>query len=196
LGDLVNPANVSDLNRNGATPFFYRGDDVEIQFAMGEAGQILTNRNNVATFTAQIFLSQNDMQNPQLAVATSTYNSALTEQEWANDTTPFFHATFVFPGATTGLNLNGAPAGNFWLRITMETTDSPPVSTTFIAGPIEVRDGPYSTLSPLPQQAVRLYAVNGQQVLQLLDPSTGLYHTVNIVNISGVLALQLSDQGY
>jgi hypothetical protein len=43
---------------------------------------------------------------------------------------------------------------------------------------------------------LRLWTVAGQIVLQLLDASTGLYHTLNILNDHGVLTLQLSDQGY
>jgi len=43
---------------------------------------------------------------------------------------------------------------------------------------------------------LRLWIVAGQTVLQLMDPSTGLYHTLSILNDNGVLTLQLSDQSY
>jgi hypothetical protein len=42
----------------------------------------------------------------------------------------------------------------------------------------------------------RMYAVGGDNVPQLLDTSTGLYHTVKLLNDDGVLTGQLSDQGY
>jgi hypothetical protein len=50
--------------------------------------------------------------------------------------------------------------------------------------------------TPPPLPALRLWLVAGQIVLQLLDTSTGLYHTLSIYNDNGVLTLQLSDQGY
>jgi hypothetical protein len=49
---------------------------------------------------------------------------------------------------------------------------------------------------PLPPPMLRLWIVAGQTVLQLMDASTGLYHTLSIYNDNGVLTLQLSDQGY
>ena len=39
--DLAAPANLLDLNR-GQPPFFYRGDDVEIDIGIGENGALLT----------------------------------------------------------------------------------------------------------------------------------------------------------
>ena len=42
----------------------------------------------------------------------------------------------------------------------------------------------------------RLLTIGTQIVPQLLDTTTGLYHTLAILNDGGVLTLQLSDQGY
>jgi hypothetical protein len=38
--------------------------------------------------------------------------------------------------------------------------------------------------------------VSGQLVFQILDPNTGLYHTLTTVSDDGVQTLQVSDQGY
>ena len=68
---------------------------------------------------------------------------------------------------------------------------------SFLDGPITVRDGPISTASAPPLAQFRLYTVSGQIVPQLLDTTTGLYHTLSILNQGGgELTLQLSDQGY
>jgi hypothetical protein len=50
--------------------------------------------------------------------------------------------------------------------------------------------------TPPPLPALRLWTIGGQIVLQILDASTGFYHTLSILNDGGVLTLQLSETGY
>jgi hypothetical protein len=200
--DLAAPANLLDLNR-GQPPSFYRGDDIEIDIGLGENGNLLTGlassgAGGIASVTCQLFASENDTNSPMMSctVAASAMNLALTQAEWTNDSTPFYHAAFLFPNAQTGISLGGAASVNYWLRITALTTDTPAKIITLLDGPITVRDGPVSTASAPPAAAFRFYPVAGQIVPQLLDTSTGLYHTLAILNDGGALTLQLSDQGY
>jgi hypothetical protein len=194
--DLASPGNLNDLNRNNQPPSFYRGDDIEIDIGLGENGSLLTSVSNVASVTGQLFAAENDTNAPMMSSTTSTINTGLTQTQWTNNTTPFYHAAFLFPNSQTAVGLNGQASVNYWLRITAQTTDSPPKTITLLNGPITVKDGPISTASVPPLAAFRFFTVAGQIVPQLLDTSTGLYHTLAILNDSGVLTLQLSDQGY
>jgi hypothetical protein len=196
--DLASPGNLNDLNRNSQPPSFYRGDDIEIDIGLGENGALLTSLSNVASVTAQIFAAENDTNPPMISatVLAASMNLGLTQAEWTNNTTPFFHAAFVIPNAQTAITLNGNSSVNYWLRITAQTTDSPAKQITLLDGPITVKDGPISTASAPPAAAFRLYTVAGQIAPQLLDATTGLYHTLAILNDGGALTLQLSDTGY
>ena len=195
--DLAAPANLLDLNR-GQPPCFYRGDDIEIDIGIGESGNLLASLSNVASVTAQVFAGENDTNPPMMSctVAAANMNLGLTPTEWTSDTAPGCHAAFIFPNNQTGISLNGQNSVNYWLRVTALTTDSPAKIITLLDGPITVRDGPISTVSPPAASGLRLYSVGGRIVPQLLDTSTGLYHTLAIFNDNGVLTLQLSDQGY
>jgi hypothetical protein len=201
--DAAAPANLTDLNRNSQPPSFYRGDDIEIDIGIGQNGSLLTSlassgAGGVACVTLQIFATENDANAPMISatVLGSAMNLRLTQAEWTNGTTPFYHAAFVIPGSQTAVSLNGLPSVNYWLRITATTTDTTPKTITLLDGPITVRDGPISTASVPPLAQFRSYVVAGQTVLQLLDTTTGLYYTVAILNTGGVRTLQLSDQGY
>jgi len=194
--DLASPSNLNDLNRNSQPPSFYRGDDIEIDIGLGENGALLTSLSNVASVTAQIFAAENDTNPPMVSGTTTTINTALTQTEWNNNTAPFFHAAFVFPNSQTAISLGGASSVNYWLRLTAQTSDSPSKNITLLDGPITVKDGPISSASSPPLAAFRLYTVAGEISPQLLDTTTGLYHTLAILNDGGVLTLQLSDQGY
>ena len=200
--DVATPSNLLDLNRS-QPPQFYRGDDIEIDIGLGENGNLLiglasSGAGGIASVTAQLFAAENDTNNPMLSatVLGSAMNLALTQTEWNNDTTPFYHAAFVIPGSQTAVSLGGQASVNYWLRITAQTSDSTAKTITLLDGPITVRDGPISTASAPPLAQFRSYTVAGQIVLQLLDTTTGLYHTLAIDNDGGVLTLQLSDQGY
>jgi hypothetical protein len=194
--DLASPGNLNDLNRNSQPPAFFRGDDIEIDIGLGENGALLTSLSNLATVTAQIFAAENDTNPPMMSCTTSTINTGLTQAEWTNNTTPFYHAAFVFPNSQTAISLGGNSSVNYWLRATAQTSDSPPKNITLLNGPITVKDGPVSTASAPPLAGFRLYTVAGQIEPQLLDPTTGLFHTLALLNDGGVLTLQLSDQGY
>jgi hypothetical protein len=201
--DLATPSLLLDLNR-GVTPFFYRGDDIEIDIGIGQDGALLaptiasSGASGIAGVTAQIFLSENDTSPPMMActVLADAMNLALTSTEWLNDTTPFCHAAFIFPSAQTAITLNGAASVTYWLRITAQTTDATAKTITLLDGPITVKDGPVSTASPPSAGSFRLYSVDGSIVPQLLDTTTGLYHTLAILNSDGELSIQLSDTGY
>jgi hypothetical protein len=194
--DLASPGNLADLNRTNQPPSFYRGDDIEIDIGLGENGNLLTSISNVASVTCQLFAAENDTNPPMMSCTTSTINTGLTQTEWTNDTAPFFHAAFVFPNSQTAISLGGASRVNYWLRITAQTSDSTAKIITLLDGTITVKDGPISTANPPPEAQFRFYTVAGQIVPQLLDTTTGLYHTLAILNDGGVLTLQLSDTGY
>jgi hypothetical protein len=204
LCDIAAPGSLNDLNRGSQPPSFYRGDDIEIDIGLGENGNLLTGlaasgAGGIASVTAQLFQSENDTNSPMMSctVLAANMNLGLTQAEWTNDTTPFYHAAFLFPNSQTAVGLGGLASVNYWFRITAQTTDTPPKMITLLDGPVTVRDGPISTASPPPLAAFRLYMVAGQIVPQLLDPATGLYHTLAILNEGGgELTLQLSDQGY
>jgi hypothetical protein len=202
--DLAFPGSLTDLNRTSQPLCFYRGDDVEIDIGLGENGNLLTGlagsgAGGIASVTAQVFQSENDTNNPMMSctVLAANMNLGLTQTEWTNNTTPFNHAAFLFPNSQTAISLGGLASVNYWLRISAQTTDSPPKTITLLDGPITVRDGPIASPSAPPLAAFRFYTVAGQIVPQLLDTSTGLYHTLAILNEGGgELTLQLSDQGY
>lgn len=200
--DLAAPANLVDLNR-GQPPQFFRGDDIEIDIGIGENGALLTGlassgAGGIGSVTCQIFQAENDGGAPQMSatVLGSAMNFGLTQSNWNAGGSSNAHANFIFPNSQTAIGLGGAASVNYWLRITAQTTDSTPKVITLLNGPITVKDGPVSTLSAVAPAALRLYAVSGQIVPQLLDASTGLYHTLSVLNQNGELSLQLSDQGY
>ena len=194
--DLASPGNLNDLNRNNQPPIFYRGDDIEIDIGLGENGALLTSLTNIASVTSQLFAAENDTNAPMMTSTTSAINTGLTQTQWSNNTTPFYHAAFLFPNSQTAISLNGQASVNYWLRITAQTTDSASKTITLLNGPITVKDGPITSVSVPPLAALRFFVVAGQIVPQLLDTSTGLYHTLAILNDSGALTIQLSDQGY
>jgi hypothetical protein len=202
--DLAAPATVLDLNRS-QPPSFYRGDDIEIDIGIGQSGALMTSlassgAGGVASVTCQLFASENDTNAPMMSctVPAAAMNLTLTSTQWttAPYTSANSHAQFLFPGAQTGVALNGAASVNYWLRITALTTDTPAKTITLLDGPITVRDGPVSVLTAPAGAQFRLLTIGTQIVPQLLDTTTGLYHTLAILNDGGVLTLQLSDQGY
>ncbi len=195
--DLVAPGALNDLNRNSQPPSFYRGDDIEIDIGLGQAGALLTSLANVASVTCQVFLSENDTTAPQMActVLAASMNLTLTGPQWtAASAAP--HAAFVFPNAQTAISLGGQASANFWLRVTVATTDSPAKIITALDGPITVRDGPISTASVPPSPGFRMFTVAGIPVPQLYDATAAGWRTLAIYNDSGVPTLQLSDTLY
>ena len=205
LCSLDAPGAFTDLNREAGTSFI-RGDDIQFDLAIGYEGQVITSTagndegfpiiSYINSITLQIFQSRNDTNPPMLSATTSTINTALTQADWTNIATPFFHASIVIPNSQTAIPLNGAPSQNYWLRITAQTRDATPKTVTILDGPITVFDGPVSAASPPPLGGFRFYTINGVVVPQLLDPTTGLYHTLSLLNDSGTFTVQLSDQGY
>src|SRR5580700_8990141 len=121
--DLASPSSLNDVNRNSQPPSFYRGDDIEIDIGLGENGALLTSLSNVASVTAQIFAAENDTNPPMMSCTTSAINTGLTQAQWTSNTTPFYHAAFVFPNSQTAISLGGNSSVNDWLRITAQTTD-------------------------------------------------------------------------
>ncbi|HEX3717846.1 MAG TPA: hypothetical protein VH595_07745 [Verrucomicrobiae bacterium] len=201
--DLATPTTRIDVNRNAA-PAFYRGDDIQIDIGIGQNGSLLaptiasSGAGGIASVTCQIFAAENDANAPMMSctVAAGAMNLALTQANWNAGGSANSHAQFVFPNSQTAISLNGAASVNYWLRITAQTTDTTARTITLLDGPITVKDGPISTASAPPLAQFRFYMVAGQTVPQLLDTTTGLYHTLGIMNDEGVLTLQLSDAGY
>lgn len=190
-------AALSDLN-TGQNPFFYRGDDLEIDIGIGASGVLLAPTiSNIASVTCQVFASENDTNAPMMSctVLAAAMNLTLTAAQWtAESAAP--HAAFVFPGAQTFISLNGAASQNYWLRITLQTTDSTPKTITLADGAITVLDGPVSAASPPGLSNVRFFTVAGKQVLQILNDTDGKWYSVGVENDNGVPALYLGDTGY
>ena len=195
--DLAARQNIVDLSTLQA-PMFYRGDDIEIDIGIGLTGQLLTSLGNVASVTCQIFQSENDANGPMMSstVLAASMNLGLTQLQWSGNTSPFYHAAFIFPNSQTAISLNGQPSVNYWLRLTAQTTDSPPRLITLLDAPITVKDGPISTASAPPLGGFRLYTVAGQIVPQVLNAGDGKYYTLIAETVGGVPLLTLSDTGY
>jgi hypothetical protein len=195
--DLAARQNVVDLSTLQA-PVFFRGDDIEIDIGIGLNGLLLTSLSNVASVTCQIFQSENDTNAPMMSgtVLAAAMNLGLTQPQWTANTSPFYHAAFIFPNSQTAISLNGQASVNYWLRLTAQTTDSPPRVITLLDGPITVKDGPISTASAPPVGGFRLYTVAGQIVPQVLNGSDGKFYTLMVETVAGLPTLTLSDTGY
>jgi hypothetical protein len=187
---------LTDLN-TGAAPLFYRGDDVEIDIGIGLNGVLLTpTLSNITSVTCQVFRAENDSLAPLMSctVLAAAMNLALTAVQWTANTTPFFHAAFVFPNAQTAITLGGAASVNYWLRISLLTADATPKVITLAEGPITVLDGPVSATSPGIGTA-RFTMVAGNWVLQLKNDTDSKWYTVGVENTNGIPTLYLSDTG-
>ena len=190
---------VTDLN-TGQPAYFFRGDDVEIDIGIGANGALLApTLSNIASVTAQIFGKQNDAAAPMMSctVLAAAMNLSLTQAQWTNNTAPFFHAAFVFPNSQTYIPMSGAASQSYWLRIILQTADSPARTITVLDGAIVVLDGPVST-TPAPGLGnARFWTDNsGNVVLQIKNDSDGKFYSVGIENQGGEPTLYLSDQGY
>lgn len=190
---------VTDLN-TGQPAFFYRGDDVEIDIGIGMEGALLApTLSNITSVTCQVFQKQNDPAAPMMSctVAAPAMNLALTPAQWVNDTSPFYHAAFVFPNSQTYIPLNGAASQNYWLRITLQTADATPKTITLLDGPITVLDGPVSATPAAGLGNARFWTDNnGNVVLQIKNDSDGKFYSVGIGNDGGTPALYVSDASY
>jgi hypothetical protein len=188
----------TDLN-TGQNALFYRGDDVEIDIGIGENGALLAPAlSNIALVTCQVFARQNDVNAPMMSctVAAGAMNLTLTAAQWTNNTTPFYHAAFIFPNAQTGITLNGAASQNYWLRITLTTADARAKVITLLDGPVTVLDGPVSAGSPGIGNVRFVTDANGNWVLQVRNDSDGKFYTVGIENgAGGMPGLYLGDTG-
>jgi hypothetical protein len=186
---------LTDLN-TGAPPLFYRGDDVEFDIGIGQAGTLLAPAlSNITSVTLQLFQAKNDTNAAMMSctVAAAAMNLTLTAAQWTGNTAPFYHAAFVFPNALTAISLGGAASVNYWLRITLLTADTTPKILTLADGAITVLDGPISGAVPSGAGTVRFWTVAGTQVLQIKNDSAGTWHTLGVENDGGVPSLYLSD---
>jgi hypothetical protein len=188
-----------DLN-TGLPPQFVRGDDIEIDIGIGSAGTLLApTLTNIASVTCQVFTSENATGAPLMScnVAAAAMNLALTGAQWTGDTTPFYHAAFLFPNSQTVISLGGANSANYWLRIFLTTADATAKIVTLAEGPITVFDAPVTTtpVSPLTGNA-RFFTVGGVVCLQIKSDTDGKFYTLGVENESGVPTLYLSDVGY
>ena len=209
--DKSTPNRFTDLV-SGLAPQFYRGDDIEIDVALGQGGAIYTTFDNFTSITLQIFQSQTDVTAPQISavVLKAAMTTGLTQAQWNNNTntgspavspilpTTYQHAAFRIPNAQTGLDLGGQPSVPFWLRITAQFVD--PITSavdeeTFLDGPINVLDGPNTSLSALPAQGFKIVTVNGQQQIAVQD-SNGNYRILQCLIIGGVPTTSWSDQTF
>jgi len=185
---------VTDLS-TGQPAFFYRGDDVEMDIGIGQAGALLApNLSNITSVTCQVFASENDTNPPMMSctVPAANMNLALTAAQWAAASAAP-HAAFIFPNAQTYIPLNGAASQNYWLRVTLLTADATPKLITLLDGPITVLDGPVSAASPPGLSNVRFFTVAGKQVLQILNDTDGFWYSIGLENDNGVPSLYVSD---
>jgi hypothetical protein len=188
-----------DLN-TGQAPLFYRGDDVEIDIGIGEGGALLApTLSNITSVTCQVFASESDTNAPMMSctVAAAAMNLALTAAQWTGNTTPFFHAAFVFPAGQTYIGLNGVASQNYWLRIMLLTADATAKTITLLGGPITVLDGPVSSApaGPAGSGNVRFSSVAGSLVIQIKNDSDGKFYALGVENDNGVPTLYLGDVG-
>ncbi len=203
--DLAAPANLFDLTRSQA-PLFYRGDDIEIDIGIGTNGALLaptiasSGAGGIASVTCQLFQEENDTNAPMMSctVPAANMNLTLTQTNWNAGGSANSHAQFIFPNSQTAITLNGAISANYWLRITAQTSDTTAKTITLLDGPITVKDGPIGGGggSAAPATGARWFIVGGQEVFQILDTGTGLYHTLTCFSDGGVETLQIGDQGY
>ena len=129
-------------------------------------------------------------------VLAANMNLSLTQSQWSNNISPFYHAAFVFPNSQTAVNLNGQATVNYWLRIFAQTTDSPAKIITLLDGPITVKDGPISAVSAPQPAYFRMFTVAGNVVPQLYDPVSGHYYNLEIDTVGGMRTLSLGDTAY
>jgi len=129
-------------------------------------------------------------------VPAANMNLGLTQSQWSNNTSPFYHAAFVFPNSQTAVSLNGQATVNYWLRLLAQTTDTPAKIITLLDGPVTVKDGPVSTASAPAPAWFRLQTVAGNIVPQLYDPVSGHYYNLEIDTAGGVRTLSLGDTAY
>jgi hypothetical protein len=195
--DLAARNNVIDLNTSQGA-MFYRGDDIEIDIGIGQNGALLTSLGNLASVTCQVFQSETDTNPPMMSgtVPASGMNLGLTQSQWSNNTSPFYHAAFVFPNSQTAVSLNGQATVNYWLRLLAQTTDTPAKIITLLDGPVTVKDGPVSMASAPAAAWFRFQTVAGNIVPQLYDPVSGHYYNLEIDTVGGVRALSLGDTAY
>jgi hypothetical protein len=189
----------TDLNTS-QPPQFYRGDDVEIDIGIGQAGALLApTLTNVASVTCQIFARQNDTNAPMMAstVVSANMNLGLTAAEWTGQTSPFYHAAFLFPNSQTYVPLSGQASQNCWLRIFLTTADAPtPKIVTLLEGAITVLDGPVNTASPPATGKARTFTVGGETVWQIQNDSDGHYYTIGCADVDGVPSLYVGTTPY
>jgi hypothetical protein len=195
--DLAARNNVIDLNTSQGA-MFYRGDDIEIDIGIGQNGALLTSLGNIASVTCQVFQSETDTNAPMMSgtVPAASMNLGLTQSQWSNNTSPFYHAAFVFPNSQTGISLNGQATVNYWLRLLAQTTDTPAKIITLLDGPVTVKDGPVSMASAPAPAWFRFQSVAGNIVPQLYDPVSGHYYNLEIVTAGGARTLSLGDTAY
>jgi hypothetical protein len=198
LCDLANrAAQPIDINTN-QPQIFFRGDDVEIDIGIGMDGILLApSLTNITSATCQVFEAENDSNAPQMSctVAAAGMNLGLTAAEWTGDTSPFYHAAFLFPNAQTTINLNGQASANYWLRIFLTTADSPAKQITLAEGNITIKDGPVSGAAAVTAGNVRFWTVGGVNVLQVRNDTDGKFYTVGIENVQGAPTLYLGNTG-
>lgn len=195
--DLAARNNVVDLNTSQAA-LFYRGDDIEIDVGIGQNGALLTSLSNVASVSCQIFQNQSDPNPPMMSatVPAASMNLSLTQSQWSTNTSPYYHAAFLFPNSQTAIGLNGQANVNYWIRILAQTTDTPAKIITLLDGLITVKDGPVSTASPPASAWLRFQTVAGNIVPQLYDATSGHFYNLEIVTVNGVRTLSVGDTAF
>jgi hypothetical protein len=129
-------------------------------------------------------------------VPAANMNPGLTQAQWSNNSSPFYHAAFVFPNSQTAVSLNGQATVNYWLRIFAQTTDAPAKIITLLEGAVTVKDGPIGTASAPGPAWFRFGSVAGNIVPQLYDPVSGHYYNLEIDSTGGVRTLSLGDTAY
>jgi hypothetical protein len=188
--DLAAPGNLLDLNRN-QPPEFYRGDDIEIDIGIGEDGLLLApSLTGITSVICQVFASENDTNQAMMTctVLVASMNLALTQTNWNAGGGANSHARFIFANGVTAISLGGAASVNYWLRITLQTSDATSKTITLQTGFITVKDGPIANRLP----GFNIGTVNGVSVLQILDSGTGTYYTLSIFSDAGVETLQVN----
>jgi hypothetical protein len=187
FADIAVRGQLSDLN-TGMPAKFYRGDDVEIDIGIGLNGSLLTALGNVAWVTCQLFKSEIDPSAPMMSctVLAAAMTLSLTQANWTANAG--CHAAFVFPNIQTDIPLGGAPLANYWLRITVTTTDAPAKIFTLADGIILVCDGPLAVGLSAPITPGYKIVTDGNGLNQIAQQaSDSHYYVIRILNNAGVL---------
>ncbi len=163
----------------GATPVFWRGNDVQFEIGIYEDDVFIDDIGNITSLTVEIKAEQ-DPESDTLMSNTIAYvdmDDSLVEEDWLAGEADNCHAKAVF----TQYESDIAP-GTYWIAVSVLTSDTPVRRLTLSAGRIEIRedatppgtDGPIMGGNIVPSMA----AYDGVTGEYTLNVTADRYYTV------------------